>query len=350
MSATLLRLTATLGLLFGLVISPTYADEVPRKNLYQETLKATAWILAGDGAGTAWIVDADRKQLITNFHVTGKNDTVRVIFPSYEKDRVIAERSYYFKNSTALTVRGKVLATDPKRDLALVEVERLPPGVGELKFAADSAQPSDRVHSVGNPGVSEALWVYTSGTVRQVYHRKVKIDANEIDARVVETQSPLNPGDSGGPVVNDDGELIGVAAAINRSGQLQSICIDVSEVKAFLTAARPTEKKPTTAEEFLAEARARFRKSEFDQALASCTEAIRLAPDHFLGYRQRGVILYQKGEYQKAVEDLSAAIEKNLKDPYAWQYRSKCYEKLGEMEKAKADLEEATRLDPAVVK
>ena len=52
-------------------------------------------------------------------------------------------------------------------DLALIElIDPLPEGTVELKLAADSADPADRVHSIGNPGASGALRVYTSGTVR----------------------------------------------------------------------------------------------------------------------------------------------------------------------------------------
>jgi S1-C subfamily serine protease len=334
----------------GLVANTGFADDVTRKDVYQHTLKATAWVIAGDGAGTAWVVDANKKLLITNNHVTGKNETVRVIFPSFDKGRVIAERNHYLKNANTLALRGKVLQTDAKRDLALIEVDSLPEGVIELKFAEDGAGPSDNVHSVGNPGISEALWVYTSGTVRQVYRRKVKIDGNEIDARVIETQAPLNPGDSGGPVVNDKGELIGVTAAINRSAQLLSICIDASEVKDFLSIAKVSVAVPKTAEEFLTRARAFFKQRQLDKAIADCTEAIKLEPENFLGYRQRGVILNQKGDYKKAVEDLSTAIDKNPKDPFAYLFRGKSFEKLGEKEKAKVDLEQATKLDPNIVK
>ena len=64
------------------------------------------------------------------------------------------------------------------------------------------------MHSIGNPGTSGALWVYTPGKVRQVYSKKwkAKLDERNIhtfQAKVIETDSPTNPGDSGGPLVND---------------------------------------------------------------------------------------------------------------------------------------------------
>src|SRR5262249_52591585 len=53
-------------------------------------------------------------------------------------------------------------------------------------------------------------------------------------AKMLETQSPINPGDSGGPVVNDNLELVGVVSSLDPRSRLVSLCIDVEEVRAFL--------------------------------------------------------------------------------------------------------------------
>jgi len=60
-----------------------------------------------------------------------------------------------------------------KRDLALIQLEgAIPTEARSLKLSKESPSPGQRVHSVGNPGASGALWVYTPGSVRQVYHHK----------------------------------------------------------------------------------------------------------------------------------------------------------------------------------
>ena len=53
---------------------------------------------------------------------------------------------------------------EPRCDLAVIELERMPPGVQALRLAASSVVPGQRIHSIGNPGVSGALWVYTPGS------------------------------------------------------------------------------------------------------------------------------------------------------------------------------------------
>jgi hypothetical protein len=322
------------------------AEELTRKEIYQRTLRGTALVVQSKGSGTGWVVDLAKKHLVTNAHVVGSSETVLVLFPAYEDGRVIPERSHYTKNVKA--VRGEVIVSDPRHDLALVKLESVPEGVTELKLAAESASPSDQTHSIGNPSASEALWVYTFGTVRQVYRRKVKFEDQEVDARVLETQAPINPGDSGGPVVNDRGELIGVSAAINRSGNLFSICIDVAEVKEFLGDV-PRLLNPKVAADYIRAASFHFYKKKFDEALADYTEAIRLEPKAALPYRNRAVLFINKREYQKAVEDCTKAIELNPDDPHAYLIRSKAFKQLGDNEKSRKDLREVERIDPTLV-
>jgi hypothetical protein len=55
--------------------------------------------------------------------------------------------------------------------------------------------------------------------------------------RLVETQSPVNPGDSGGPVVDDELQLVGVTDSYTAGERLVSQSIDVSEVRDFLKSA-----------------------------------------------------------------------------------------------------------------
>jgi hypothetical protein len=125
---------------------------------------------------------------------------------------------------------------DKQGDLALIRIDRVPDGVPALKLAASSPDPGESVHSIGNPGKSGALWVYTPGKVRQVYSKKwrAKLDDRTVHtfhAKVIETDSPTNPGDSGGPLVNDRGELVGVTQGGAIDAQSLSIFVDLSEVK-----------------------------------------------------------------------------------------------------------------------
>ena len=130
------------------------------------------------------------------------------------------------------------------------------------------------------------LWVYSSGTVRQIYQRNQTLpgfkNLTVKRFQCVETQSPLNPGDSGGPVVNDSGELIAVNDSITVSDKgnvsLRSFAIDVHEVRDFLEEVRPLL-HPQTPDDYQCRGLRHLRKCAFDEAIADFDEVLlRLKP------------------------------------------------------------------------
>ncbi len=210
--------------------------------VYQAVLKSTVWIISqrpdGTASGSGSLIDRRRQLVLTNYHVVGDIDRVTVLFPAYRDGRVIAERDYYKEHVRDRGVRGTVKARDRQADLAILQIDRVPDWAQALPLAHEGVSPGQTVHSLGNPGGSGALWVYTPGKVRQVYQKKWAAKAGretfQFDARVIETDSPTNPGDSGGPLVNDRAELVGVTQGGATNASLLSVFVDVSEVKRFL--------------------------------------------------------------------------------------------------------------------
>jgi HEAT repeat protein/S1-C subfamily serine protease len=209
------------------------------QTIYKHLLKSVAWILVrvgqGGMSGTGSLIDRQNRLVLTNNHVVGDSSEILVFFPTYEQGKLLAERDRYLQQTREQDlIRARVLAKDPKRDLALLQIDRVPDGIEALPVAKSSTAPGLSVHSIGNPGTSGALWIYTSGTVRQIYHKQWKTQAGEHEALIVETQSPTNPGDSGGPLVNVNGELVGVTQGLLVNAQLVSLFIDVTEATDFI--------------------------------------------------------------------------------------------------------------------
>ncbi|HVJ80721.1 MAG TPA: serine protease [Planctomycetia bacterium] len=211
--------------------------------VYEKALKSTAWIYAPQSAttaayGTGTLIDEKRRLVLTNYHVVGSAQTVMAMFPLYRKGVLVAERGEYRRAMKDHGIKGKVVARDQARDLALIQLEKAPLGFKALPLAAKPVVPGQSIHSLGNPGDSGALWVYTPGRVRQVYQKRWQSQAAgrtlSFQARVIETDSATNSGDSGGPLVNDDGELVGVTQGGSASARLLSLFIDLTEVKTFL--------------------------------------------------------------------------------------------------------------------
>ena len=229
---------------------------------YQQALKSTTWVLAknseGTSTGTGVLIDAEKRLMVTNAHVVGDARSTVVFFPTESKGNTAVDRDYYLDNVKKLGLRGRVVAVDRKRDLALVELNRLPEGAVAIPMASKSPTPGEEVESIGNSGSSDALWVYTSGTVRTVYQKKFRTASGERDFKVVETQSPLNPGDSGGPVVNSSGELVAVSQAILPKARLVSFCVAIEEVRDFLDS--PWRPAPLAADKILQNAELEYVK------------------------------------------------------------------------------------------
>lgn len=221
------------------------------KEIYQRTLKSTVWIAypleLGGGRvalamGSGSVIDVHQRLILTNFHVVGKQAEVRVFFPQFDKQhKLIASKEVYIRQLQENGgLKGTVFEVDKKRDLALVKVDKLPPGTTAIPLARESVGPGDTVHSIGSPGASDALFTYTPGAVKQVYKKSWGVrDRGEIhnfEANVVETTSPVNPGDSGGPLLNGQGELVAVTQGGVTSQGTISYFIDISEVRTLLAA------------------------------------------------------------------------------------------------------------------
>lgn len=234
-------------------------------DVYQRTLRGTAWVISPRSdkdmsLGTGVLVDGQRRLVLTNYHVVQERTQAFVLFPLFQQGTLVTDPNVYSQGFEKLAVSAQVLVRDVKRDLAVLQLESLPAGAVPVAIAAASPRPAETVHAIGNSGVEGqgdgtlggTLWRYSKGEVRQVYRRKFRSRSegagavHELDARVVETQVPSNPGDSGGPVVNDRGELV----AITQSGDFQkqrliTYGVDVTEVRAVL--ARASNPAPAVA-------------------------------------------------------------------------------------------------------
>jgi serine protease Do len=141
------------------------------------------------GQGSGVIVSADG-YIITNNHVVADALDVEVI---------LADRRQF---------KGKVVATDPKTDVAVVKIQsaNLPtvPWGDSSNLAV-----GDFVLAIGNPlGLSRTV---TFGIVSAVGRADVGVADFE---DFIQTDAPINPGNSGGALVNTNGELVGINTAI----------------------------------------------------------------------------------------------------------------------------------------
>jgi len=155
------------------------------------------------GLGSGVLISRDGK-IITASHVVHNADAVVIQFEDGE------------------TIPASVLSSSPSTDLALLQLENMPPDPVIAKLGnSDKAEVGDQIFVVGAPyGMGHTLTVgYISGK------RKEKImagDAAEIE--LIQTDAAVNQGNSGGPMFNLKGEVIGIVSHIlSRSGGFEGI-------------------------------------------------------------------------------------------------------------------------------
>jgi putative serine protease PepD len=152
-----------------------------------ETVAATkpsVWTIVTDtGVGSGWVVTSEggTSSLVTNYHVIEDG------FEKGNRDVEVVQE--------ARSLAGRVTAVSEKEDLALVEVDADLP---TLALAESGARVGDSVLVLGSPLGLEQTAV--SGIV----------SAFREDPSLIQFSAPISPGNSGGPVLNAAGEVIGI--------------------------------------------------------------------------------------------------------------------------------------------
>src|SRR5262249_54562036 len=210
----------TLTLLW--LVAPRPVRATPE--LYKHTRPAMAWVVSpidNDKAmfGAGAVIDVEKKQVVTAYHIVDERADVIVFFPVDKDHKYVTDADYYLKNR--LGVRGKVVAKDAKKDLAVLAVEKLPDGVKALPLAKASPKAQETVHLVGNScKYDQTLWNYREGMVKEVGLPgfELRVDNEEaprnVAARALTIDVAADHGDSGGPVLNNRGEVVAITSAI----------------------------------------------------------------------------------------------------------------------------------------
>lgn len=140
-------------------------------------------------SGSGFVVD-ELGHIVTNYHVIDENGRIVVSF---------------FDGTLA---RAEVVGTDPSSDLAVIRVNLPPERLLPLPFAdSDSLFVGQSVVAIGNPFSRD--WTLTSGIVSALKRTIRGFDRYEIGG-IIQTDAALNPGNSGGPLLNLRGEVVGV--------------------------------------------------------------------------------------------------------------------------------------------
>ncbi len=156
----------------------------------------------GGGLGSGFVVD-NQGHIVTNFHVVREATELEIDFPSGFK------------------TRGEILGADPDSDIAVLKAEQIPAELFPLTMGDSAAiQVGQTVVAIGNPHGLESTMttgiISAKGRTMNSLHMApggLPFTAGDI----IQTDAAINPGNSGGPLINLDGEVIGVNVAIQAN-------------------------------------------------------------------------------------------------------------------------------------
>jgi Do/DeqQ family serine protease len=161
------------------------------------------------GTGSGFIV-SDDGQIFTNAHVVAGADQVSVTL----KD--------------GRTFAGRVMGADPLTDVAVVKIEADNLPVVQLGDS-DQLQVGEWAIAIGNPlGLDNTV---TTGILSATGRRSAEIGVPDKRVDFIQTDAAINPGNSGGPLLNSDGQVIGMNTAIIQNAQGIGFAIPINQAK-----------------------------------------------------------------------------------------------------------------------
>jgi len=174
------------------------------------------------GGGTGFVVSASSGLILTNKHVvTDQAAEYTVITNDGEK------------------YEAEVLARDPFNDMAILKIQAT--NLPEIKLGdSDQIKLGQTVIAIGN-ALGEYRNTVTKGVISGISRRVVAGDnygRSEVLEDVIQTDAAINFGNSGGPLINLQGEVIGINTAISSQGQLIGFAIPINQAKQVINSVK----------------------------------------------------------------------------------------------------------------
>jgi S1-C subfamily serine protease len=150
--------------------------------------------------GSGFVIDKDG-HILTNYHVVENARSVRVSFSNRDN------------------VKAEIVGVDPSTDVAVLKVDTKASALTPLPLGnSDAVRVGDPVVAIGNPfGLDRSV---TAGIVSALQREISNAVGTSID-HVIQTDAPINSGNSGGPLLNSRGQVVGINTAIETGNSFE---------------------------------------------------------------------------------------------------------------------------------
>lgn len=303
------------------------------------------------GSGVIIKKEGQNYTILTAQHVVEANASFKVMTPDQKQYSVTQGSIQKF----------------PGVDLALIQFQSSETySVAKIGDSAKSLLGSPS-YVVGFPGTtevrSEPTFYFTSGEIAANANRPLK------DGYAIAYNNPTLPGMSGGPVLNEQGELIGIhgrgeQTAVPQNAKLREdiyvlktefnyavpintflrMAPQVNNTLAFQAPSTPATSIPT-GDDFFLQADEKLSKLDYQGALNDFNQVLRLNPNYELAFAGRGIVKGNLGDTKGAIDDLSQAIRMNPNNVRAYGARGSFKLRAGDKKGAELDLKQSMTLN-----
>jgi serine protease Do len=165
-----------------------------------------------NGMGTGVVID-ERGYIVTNYHVVAEVDLIRGTL------------------SDGASLAARVIALDLQHDLAIIKIDASRPLPVMPAGTSSDLMLGEPVIAVGNAFGYEGT--VTSGIVSAL-SRDVEVNETQSYKNLIQTDASINPGNSGGPLLNMNGEVVGINVAIRAGAQRIGFAIPIDDARQII--------------------------------------------------------------------------------------------------------------------
>ena len=193
--------------------------------------------IEGDGIGSGSLIN-NEGEIITNWHVVKNSEKLLVEF--YDK-KITNMKDLDPENYSV----ANVVAVDKSRDLALLKLQSVKKELNILKMGSSvDIEVAQDVFAIGHP--EGFIWSFSYGTISGIRDEFNWSYGDDVHiANIIQHQTPINRGNSGGPLFDEVGNFIGVNSMRVEGSDGLNFAVKIDEVKSFIRDAKSGLFKPT---------------------------------------------------------------------------------------------------------
>lgn len=321
-SVSCIKLILILLLSFSNTIT-LFCQTLTAEQIYEKVKDAVVVILAYDyadelAAQGSGVVLNDKGYVVTNYHVLSGNERLEIL----HGDEIIPYVD--------------IIGIDVEKDILILQIEekRFPSlKIGDVK----SLKVGQRIYAIGSPmGFENTI---SEGIISGLRSYE------ELRKNYIQITASISPGSSGGAVVNDKGELIGISTSTIQEGQNLNFAIPIGEIFNVHIGTYGKNYAFKSFEMFYNGNKA-IEQGDYKNAIEFFTSFIKQYSNIDRAYINRGYAKDKIRDFSGAIEDYNKAIELNPNDAVAYSNRAAVKHSLGDYYGALQDNNRAIEIDP----